>query len=47
MCVAVVGREERRIFYYSEEQLGGTPAVPTRIWCALRLTFAQGALGVR
>ena len=26
---------------------GGGPAVPTRTWCALGLTFAQEALGVR
>ena len=26
---------------------GGAPAVPTRTWCALGLTFAQGVLGVR
>ena len=47
MWAAVVGREERRRFNDAEERWGVAHAVPTRTWCALGLTFAQGAFGVR
>ena len=47
MCAAVVGREERRILHNADDWWGWAPTVPTRTWCALGLTFAQGPLAVR